>query len=77
MVSKASRRLDTFLTMLSKLKCQVDPVSKNSGNFEDDLRARLAQRREAFGGGRDDLGTLSSLIPVDSDVKGEAEEGKL
>ena len=68
---------NTLLTMLSKLKCQVDPVSKNSGNFEDDLRVRLAQRREAFGGGRDDLGTLSSLIPVDSDVKGETEEGKL
>ena len=68
---------NTLLIMISKLKCQVDPVSKNNGNFEDDLRARLAQRREAFGGGRDDLGNLSSLIPVDSDVKGEAEELKL
>ena len=68
---------NTNLATISKLKYQVDPVSKNSGNFEDDLRARLAQRREAFGGTRDDLGTLSSLIPVDSDVKGEAEETKL
>ena len=42
------------------------PASKE-GSFQDDLRARLAQRREAFGG--DDLGSLSKLIPVDSDLK--------
>ena len=41
--------------------------SHKEGSFQDDLRARLAQRREAFGG--DDLGSLSKLIPVDSDLK--------
>ena len=41
--------------------------SNKEGSFEDDLRARLAQRREAFGG--EDLGSLSNLIPVDSDLK--------
>ena len=52
------------------LKKNSDPrlvSSSTEGSFQDDLRARLAQRREAFGG--DDLGSLSSLIPVDSDLK--------
>ena len=52
------------------LKKATDPdvgSASKEGNFQDDLRARLAQRREAFGG--EDLGSLSNLIPVDPDLK--------
>ena len=52
---------------LKKTSPGVGSPSNKEGSFEDDLRARLAQRREAFGG--EDLGSLSNLIPVDSDLK--------
>ena len=52
---------------LKKTSPGVGSPSNKEGSFEDDLRARLAQRREAFGG--EDLGSLSNLIPVDSDLR--------
>ena len=52
---------------LKKTSPGVGSSPSKEGNFQDDLRARLAQRREAFGG--DDLGSLSNLIPVDSDLR--------
>ena len=56
---------------LKKRSPGVGSPSKE-GSFEDDLRARLAQRREAFGG--EDLGSLSNLIPVDSDLREDSAE---
>ena len=50
---------------------RLSAAGSTEGSFQDDLRARLAQRREAFGGG-EDLGSLSSLIPVDEDLRGDS-----
>ena len=57
----AAIRAHKGVKVLKKARAPVSP--KNEMSLEESLKAQLAKRREAFGGGGPDLTSLSNLIP--------------